>query len=179
MFRRKEDVSQATVEAIPTVQGEPSSGSVHLRFPPEVYARLKQEAVAEQLPLTYHVYRLVVQRPERIVHSKRDKARIAVLEQEVKQLKTGAESGSMQLDETSEQLRKAVTEKEQMMVNTHRYITKQEANTKAFQARIHDLEYWENFGRAVIFAAQNSEEIKNTLMSIPLVAMMLRGTRSP
>ena len=101
------------------------------------------------------------------------------LEQEVKQLKAGAESGSMQLDETSEQLRKAVAEKEQMMVNTHKYIIKQEANTKAFQARIHDLEYWENFGKAVIFAAQNSEEIKDTLMSIPLVAGMLRGTRSP
>ena len=161
------------------MQGEPSSGSVHLRFPQEVYERLKHEATAEQLPLTYYVYRLVVQRPERIVHSKRDKARIAALEQEVKQLKTGAESDRMQLDETIEPLRKAEAEKEQMMVNTHRYIIKQEANTKAFQARIRDLEYWENFGKAVIFAAQNREEIKTALMSIPLVAGMLRGARSP
>jgi len=179
MFRRKEDVSQAAVEAIPAVQGEPSSGSVHLRFPQAVYERLKKEATIEQLPLTHYVYKLVVQRPERIVHSKRDKARIAALEQEVKQLKTGAESDRMQLDETSEQLRKAVAEKEQMMSNTNKYINRQEANTKAFQARIRDLEYWENFGKAVIFAAQNREEVKDTLMSIPLVAGMLRGARSP
>jgi len=181
MFRRREDASQTAVEAIPTVQGEPRSGSVHLRFPQAVYERLKQEAAAEQLPLTHYVYKLVVQRPERVVHSKKDKTRIAALEQEVEQLKADAESGGVQLEETNqlrEQLEKAAAERSQFMAEAQNYVNQQQANAQASQARIRDLEYWENFGKAVVLAAQNSEEIKNTLMSIPLVAMMLGGARN-
>jgi len=180
MFRRREDVSQTAVEAVSTAQGEPRSGSVHLRFPTTVYERLKQEAAAEQLPLTHYVYRLVVQRPERILHSKKDKARIAALEQEVEQLRTSAQSGSMQLEETNqlrEQLEKAAAERGQFMAEAQNYVNQQQANAQASQARIRDLEPWENFGKAILLAAQNSEEIKNTLMSIPLVSAMLGGRR--
>jgi vacuolar-type H+-ATPase subunit I/STV1 len=182
MLRRREEETLTAVEAVSIARGEPHSGSVHLRFPLAVYERLKQEAAAEQLPLTHYVYKLVVQRPEHIVRSRKDKARIAALEQEVEQLRNSAQSGSVQLEENNqlrEQLRKVIAEKNQFMAQAQNYVNQQQANAQAYQARIHDLEHWESFGKAVVLAAQNSEEIKNTLMSIPLVAAMFGGPKSP
>jgi len=182
MFRREKNEAQTAAKTPSEQRIEPSSGSVHLRFTPEVFARLKQEAAAEGVPLSHHVYQLVVKRPERVIHSKRDKRRIVSLKKEVEKLRESLEiAPHLQSDETlqlREQLSKITTERDQEAVMVRDYVNQYNATIQAYQARIRSLEYWQAFGNAVQLAMQFSEEIKTTIMSSPMLARFFGGTKS-
>ena len=183
MFRR--DKNEAQTEAKTPSEGrvEPSSGSVHLRFTPEVFARLKQEAAAEGLPLSHYVYQLVIKRPERVVHSKRDQRLIAALQKEVEELRGALETAPYLQSEEAlqlrEQLSKITAERDQEAVMVRDYVNQYNATIQAYQARIRSLEYWQAFGNAVQLAMQFSEEIRTTIMSSPMLARFFGGTKSP
>jgi len=183
MFRREKNEAQTAAKTPSEQRIEPSSGSVHLRFPPEVFARLKREAAAEGVPLSHHVYQLVIKRPERVIHSKRDKRHIAALQKEVEELRESLQTAPyLQSDETlqlREQLSKITAERDQGLVQVQNYVNQHNATIQAYQARIRSLEYWEAFGTAIQMAMQFSEEIRSTILSLPMVARLSGDTKSP
>ena len=182
MFRREKNEAQTAAKTPSEPRIEPSSGSVHLRFPPEVFARLKQEAAAEGVPLSHHVYQLVIKRPERVIHSKRDKRCIVSLKKEVEKLRESLKIAPyLQSDETlqlREQLSEITVERDQLAWAKN-YVNQQNATLQAYQNRIRSLEQWEAFGNAVQMAMQFSEEIRSALLSSPMVARFFGDTKSP